>query len=362
MLPVLVGFAVDYAIQFQSRVQEARADGGPRRGGRASCGRCRADPRSRPPPPPAARRCWCCMLSPVPTVRGFGLLLVARHRDRLPLRAHGRLARCSARVAGARRTARCRCRPRVGARCQVGSVRQRIAAAVPPGCLVARCARAAGRQPAHPLASRGPRWCTPCAIPGVSSASVSRWRRSAGRWTPRRTSQTNLEKLVPQNTASLRNLDTLERLSGVGGEIDLMVSGRHLATPAVIDWMSSYENTVLGRFGYTSTRGCGKAELCPAFSLPDLFQGGALGEASKTQAPKLTRAEIRALLGVIPPYFSQDVLTRQPACRDVGVRDSSDAPRPAAAGDRRDALGPAPAARGQRPARRPTGTRGAVRH
>ena len=167
--------------------------------------------------------------------------------------------------------------------------------------------------------------------------------------------ETNLEKLVPQNTASLRNLDTLERLSGVGGEIDLMVSAKRVAqpaagrragplalsqtvaTPAVIDWMSSYENAVLRRFGYSATRGCGKAQLCPAFSLPDLFQGGTLGEAAsastgkasagsaasgKGEAPKLTRAEIHALLGVIPPYFSQDVLTanRRVATLAFGIR------------------------------------------
>ena len=89
--------------------------------------------------------------------------------------------------------------------------------------------------------------------------------------------ETNLEKLVPQNMASLRNLDALERTSGVGGEIDLMVSGAKLATPATLQWMSTYEEAILRRYGYSSTRGCGKALLCPAFSLPDLFAGGATG-------------------------------------------------------------------------------------
>jgi hypothetical protein len=101
----------------------------------------------------------------------------------------------------------------------------------------------------------------------------------------------------------------------VGGEIDMTVSARDLANPAVIEWMSSYEHAVLARFGYSAARGCGQAQLCPAFSLPDLF-GGA------TQPKKLTRAEVRALLGAIPPYFSQDVIApdRHTATLAFGIR------------------------------------------
>ncbi len=127
--------------------------------------------------------------------------------------------------------------------------------------------------------------------------------------------QTNIEKLVPQNTASLRNLNTLERLSGVGGEIDLMISGSDVIKPATIEWMSSYESAMLRRFGYTNDRGCGKARLCPAFSLPDLFQR----EGAKS---KLTTAEVNGLLDTIPPYFSQDVIapSRRVATLAFGIK------------------------------------------
>ena len=50
--------------------------------------------------------------------------------------------------------------------------------------------------------------------------------------------------------------------------------------------MSAYERRVLARFGYSASRGCGKARLCPAFSLPDLFQGG---RRAGPRASKLTR-------------------------------------------------------------------------
>jgi hypothetical protein len=141
--------------------------------------------------------------------------------------------------------------------------------------------------------------------------------------------ETNLERLVPQSLASLRNLDALERASGEGGAIELLVSGRDLATPAAIEWMGSYQAAVLKRFGYTPTRGCGRAPVCPAFSLPTLFEGGgalggsglgaAVGGAGK---PKLTAAEVSGLLRTIPPYFSQNAITpdRRTATLAFGIR------------------------------------------
>jgi predicted RND superfamily exporter protein len=86
----------------------------------------------------------------------------------------------------------------------------------------------------------------------------------------------------------------------VGGEIDVVVSGARVTDPAVVKWMTSYQAAVLKHFGYSSKRGCGKAELCPAFSLPDLFSGGA----------STSRQQIDALLDAVPAYFSQGVITR----------------------------------------------------
>jgi predicted RND superfamily exporter protein len=64
--------------------------------------------------------------------------------------------------------------------------------------------------------------------------------------------------------------------------------------------MARYQDGLLKRFGYSDKRGCGTAELCPAFSLPDLFRSG--GASSRPQ--------IAALLDAVPPYFSQGVITR----------------------------------------------------
>ena len=38
--------------------------------------------------------------------------------------------------------------------------------------------------------------------------------------------------------------------------------------------MMRYENTLLSHFGYVEAKGCARATLCPALSLPDLFCSG----------------------------------------------------------------------------------------
>jgi predicted RND superfamily exporter protein len=131
--------------------------------------------------------------------------------------------------------------------------------------------------------------------------------------------ETDITKLVPQSLGSLQNLNTLERATGVGGGIDLMISGKDVAKPSTIAWMSAYEGAMLTRFGYSSSRGCGRARLCPAFSLPDLFQGQALAGASGS---KLSQGEVNGLLEAIPPYFAQDVITadRRQATLAFGIR------------------------------------------
>src|SRR5204863_4922289 len=111
----------------------------------------------------------------------------------------------------------------------------------------------------------------------------------------------DVTKLVPQDQQALRDLRTLQRTSGVSGEIDLLVQARDLTDPRVVSWMTSFQQRILKRYGYSSARGCGKAKLCPALSLPDLFRASNAGG---------DQARTRALLDSVPPYFSQAVITR----------------------------------------------------
>ncbi len=123
----------------------------------------------------------------------------------------------------------------------------------------------------------------------------------------------DLRELVPQDLRGARDLDALQKATGVAGEIDVVVESKDLTDPKVVAWMRDYQAGLLKRYGYTSKNGCGEADLCPALSLPDLFRSA---DAAKNQA------QIRGLLDAVPAYFSQAVITadRKTATLAFGVR------------------------------------------
>jgi predicted RND superfamily exporter protein len=126
--------------------------------------------------------------------------------------------------------------------------------------------------------------------------------------------ESDVTKLVPQSLPALSDLQALQKSTSVGGQIDVLVRSDQLTTPATLNWMSAYQSRLLKRFGYSEQRGCGKAELCPAFSLPDLF-GGESGKVT-------SQATVDNLLAVVPAYFSQSVITadRKTATMAFGIR------------------------------------------
>jgi hydrophobe/amphiphile efflux-3 (HAE3) family protein len=321
VLPVLVGLAVDYSIQFQARVQEEAERAAGESGGDAGAAvaTARADapalvaraaraggPTIATAAAASAAAMLVLLLSPVPMVRGFGVLLAVGVAIALV---------CAF---------------------SVGAAAIALSAPGAPGAAAAPGARVGGLA-THLL---GPAWSGARELVAdnpltrlISSAALVGSVRHPGRvlgvglalaalgWglDTQTKVQTDITKLVPQNLGSLQNLNTVEQITGVGGEIELMVEGKNLTKPATIEWMIGYQKRVLARFGYSSAKGCSKASLCPAFSLPDLFEGqGSHG----TGIPKLSQREINGLLGVIPPYFSQDVITpnRHVATLAFGIR------------------------------------------
>lgn len=333
VLPVLIGLAVDYAIQLQSRAGEAMASGvRDRRAAVREAARIGAPTIATAVVAGAAATLVLLLTSPVPMVRGFAVLLAVGvaiafacaltvGSAALVVVGGGSGAEGSAEtekeMTKTMWRARSRVRARVRARSRSSRRRPLEQHHTWPRPLDQHHI---WRAPAQWLGSawRGARelLADNPLTRGVWRLALTRAVRSPGRvlavglvlalagWglSTQTPVQTDLTKLVPQNTASLRNLNTLERLSGVGGEIDLMVSGANVIAPKTIEWMSSYESAMLRRFGYTSDRGCGKAKLCPAFSLTDLF------ESEGATPAKLTSARVRALLRAIPSYFSQEVI------------------------------------------------------
>ncbi len=289
VIPILIGLAVDYAIQLQSRLQERE---GPLEQAVEQVAREGA-------PTIVIAACATAAgflvlaLSPVPMVRGFGLLLVAgiavallcaltlgvaaqswRARsdpgdavpaDRATTRAAGGVA-AAWRGAGEIVTSS---RPwRGGGRLLRGARRRVLTAAVArPGRVLAIAAL--------------------IAVAGWGLQSFTRV-------------ESDVQKLVPQQLSALRDLRELQRISGVGGEVNVLVEGRRVTDPAVVAWMTRYQARILKKLHYDSRRGCGRSDICPAFSLPDLFT---------TEASLSSRARVEGLLDAVPRYFSQTVIT-----------------------------------------------------
>jgi len=312
VLPVLVGLAVDYAIQFQSRFDEALqgsageggGDGSSARGARAAGVRQAAGvgaPTIATAAAASAAAMLVLLLSPVPMVRGFGVLLVIGLAFALLCALTAGAAALT--LAGGARAPRPR--PSAALTASLQAAWRGARELLFENRLTQLARRAAlieaVRRPERVL-------CI-----GLVFALLG-W----GLDTQTRV-ETDITKLVPQNLSSLQALDTLERTTGVGGEIDVMLAGRNLAAPATIEWMTSYQSKVLKRFGYSPSRGCGQARLCPAFSLPDLFEGQLAAAGGKQ---RLSAAQVNGLLGAIPAYFSQDVITpdRRFATLAFGVR------------------------------------------
>jgi hydrophobe/amphiphile efflux-3 (HAE3) family protein len=285
VLPVLVGLAVDYAIQFQSRIEESR--------GRVERAAVLGGPTILTAAAATAAGFLVLLLSPVPMVQGFGLLLVIGVVIALFLTLTAGVALVALLP---RRTAP---EPLSAAWRGAGELLTNN----PLARGLARGGRSVGRG-ALRLATERPRRMLGIAL----VAAVAGWVLHTQ--TP---VESDLLKLVPQDLPALQDLQALQDATGVGGEIDVVVSSKAgLTRPETVRWMSDYQQRLLSRYGYRAGRGCGEAELCPAFSLPDLFEGGAAK----------SRTAIEGLLDAVPPYFSQGVITadRTTATMAFGIR------------------------------------------
>jgi predicted RND superfamily exporter protein len=318
VLPVLIGLAVDYAIQFQSRVQEARqADpaGGPAKAiARAAA---LAAPTIATAALATATGFLVLQLSPVPMVRGFGLLLIvgiavalacALTAGSAAMALEGR----DAGLAGASLRGAVEILRDLGAR--MAAVTRRLLAplsgAVSGLRRIGIRAAGAGRQAVLAAARQPGRVLAVGAV-----LAVLGWVADT-----QTTVQSDVTKLVPSSMPALHDLHTLENVTGVSGEIDVTVRAANVATPKAIGWMVNYQNTLLTHYGYLEAKGCQAATLCPALSLPDLFCSGA--QTTQGGCAGLSDSSIRGLLSAVPPYFSQAVITpdRREASLAFGIR------------------------------------------
>ncbi|MBN1530103.1 MAG: MMPL family transporter [Thermoleophilaceae bacterium] len=287
VLPVLIGLAVDYAIQFQARFDEQR--GRRRRTGDdvvedAAAAAAVGGPTIVTAGVATAVGFLVLLLSPVPMVRGFGLLLVVGILIALVLAIVAGFAALVRFGGGSPRPPRVR-----GARLEAFGER-----------LAGRAWRALG------VALARPRKVLAIAL-AVAVLGLVLDSQSAV--------ESDIQKLVPQDLQALRDVDDLQDATGVSGEIDVAVRADDITRPEVLRWMTAFQSEVLRAHGYRAgkrcTQGEGAPELCPALSLTDLF-----GSAGADQA------KVRKLLRQVPPYFSQGVISkdRRTASLAFGIR------------------------------------------
>jgi hypothetical protein len=311
-LPILIGLAVDYAIQFQSRFDEASSGASPRE--RALIAAAAGGPTIATAGLATATGFLVVLLSPIPMVRGFGVALILgivfafllaltggfaalvqwhdreRPEDLPPAfpRIRAGLASAAARMGGG-----------FG---RVGAASGRVRAAF------GRAGRASlAAALTHPRR---------ILLIGLAAAALG-WAADT-----QTKVVSDVRDLVPSNLQALKDAKTLQNTTDVSGEIDVLVTAKDFTDPAVLGWMVNFQKKALCAHGYQTKTNCpnGKApagvkgapELYPALSLPDLLRSTDINN----------QQQVKALLDAVPPYFSQAVISpdRRTANLAFGIR------------------------------------------
>jgi hydrophobe/amphiphile efflux-3 (HAE3) family protein len=311
VLPVLIGLAVDYAIQFQARYDEQRLRTGAPPDEAAPAAAAAGGPTIVTAGIATAVGFLVLLTSPVPMVRGFGALLVVGIA----------VALACALLAG------------FAALVRFGAPRRRPEG-VPPA--LPRLRAAASDFGARVAESGAGEW-----IAGrwralrlwaiergelALATSIARPRRvlaialalAAVGWAAdtQSTVVSDVRELVPGDLQALRDVNELQDETGVSGEIDVTVRADDVTDPKVLAWMADFQQRVLDDAGYRAGARCTQdkdaPELCPALSLPDLLAAVGAGDQKR----------VKALIDTIPPYLSQGLITpdRKTANLAFGIR------------------------------------------
>jgi hydrophobe/amphiphile efflux-3 (HAE3) family protein len=267
-LPILIGLAVDYAIQFQARYDEAAESGlsppeaarqAAAAGGPTIAAACAA----------TVAGFLALQLSPIPMVRTFGWLLIAGVGIAFLLSITLGSAALSLRRNGD------------GKSVSRGWTR-------PPERLLSL----AISRPTHVL--------------GASIAfAVIGWAAGTQIETV-----SDVRELAPQNLSAVRNLDDLQETTGVSGELDVSVEAPDLTDPATVEWMAAFKRRVLSDNGFRGEDpSCVRADVCPGPALSDFLTRG--GE-------RVTQEGIDATLAALSPYALRQVAPVDPSSGEVG--------------------------------------------
>jgi hypothetical protein len=257
VLPILIGLAVDYAIQFQARLDEVESTGA----SGAEAARTAANLSG----PTIGTACLATaagflvlLLSPTPMVRGFGVLLFAGVLLAFILVMTAGFAALGLRRAGS-------------------------AATIPSGGDRTRpLERLVSFSMARPVL--------------ILSVSVVLAAIGWGVGTQIDT-VSEVRQLAPHNLAQVEHLDTFEEATGTTGDLEVLVEAPDLTDPATIEWMAGFKRRVLKE--------------------DDVTAGPALSDFL-TRGAKVTRSGIQATLAAMSSYSLRQVAPLDPATGKVG--------------------------------------------
>ena len=279
VLPILIGLAVDYAIQFQARLDEVEATGATG----AEAARTAANLSG----PTIATACLATaagflvlLLSPTPMVRGFGVLLFAGVLLAFALVMTAGFAALGLRRQSSRQSTR------------PGGWRRR------------------GDHPEEASATGGmvgPSGDRTRPLQALVSLSIARpfvvltvgVLLAAAGWAVGTQIETvsEVRQLAPHNLAAVEHLNTYEDATGTTGDLEVLVEAPDLTDPATIEWMAGFKRRVL------------KAD--------DVTAGPALSDFL-TRGGKVTRSGIEATLAAMSSYSLQQVAPLDPGTGKIG--------------------------------------------
>lgn len=265
VLPILIGLAVDYAIQFQARYDEA-VEGGASGVEAARQAAARGGPTIATACLATAAGFLALQLSPTPMVREFGLLLILGIAIAFLLALTFGFA-----ALGFRRAA-----PAGGSCHGDGDPRPRKLRARTPDL---HATRPRSRMIFIAVALAVVGWGVGTQIETVS----------------------DIRELAPQDVDAVRDLNEVQEATGVSGELDVAVKAENLTDPAVLEWMASFKERALEAGGYAGKNpSCLEAELCPGPAISDLVGAGDGG---------LTQDGVRSTFRLVPGYDLEKLAT-----------------------------------------------------
>jgi uncharacterized protein len=280
VLPILIGLAVDYAIQFQARFDEVQATG--------ASGEAAARTAANLSGPTIGTACVATaagflvlLLSPTPMVRGFGVLLVGG-----VLLAFVLVMTAGFAALGLRRSAPRQSNRAGGWRRGGNHPEEALATGRMVGPLGDRT------RPLESLVSFSINRPATILAVGVVLAAIG-W----GVGTQIET-VSEVRQLAPHSLGAVKDLNTYEQSTGTTGSLEALVEAPDLTDPATIEWMAGFKRRVL--------------------AADDVTAGPALSDFLTRGEGKVTRSGIEATLGALSAYSLRQVAPLDPKTGKLG--------------------------------------------